>query len=123
MKRVFWLVVIVLALASQYASALQYITFEKVTVNGAPTGFTVTSIVATTTAGSTGHPQAQFGSCRATLAEMRYTIDGSLVTATRGTLIEPGEIVTLQGADVLQAFRAIITGLTTGALDCNYWLP
>lgn len=91
-----------------------YLAFEQVTVANTSIGFTGSKIT------PTGLPMATSASCRLETAEIRYTIDGTVPTTTVGTLLEIGDVLTLNGHDVLAQFRAIRTGSTSGVLDCTY---
>ncbi len=118
MRRLVIALAILVVLGVHVAYALNYIMFEKVAVGSVAIGMTISSLSA-----SGGHPQANSGVCRASVAEMRYTIDGRTPTTTIGTLLEVGDLLAMAGNDVLLNFRAIATGATAGQLDCNYWNP
>ena len=95
-------------------SAWSYLGFEQIAVGATAIGFTASTI----NAGS-GHTQATSAECRARTAEISFTIDGTTPTATVGTLLEIGDVRTLEGHDVLALFRAIRTTAVSGQLDCN----
>lgn len=91
-----------------------YLAFEQITVAAASIGFTAAKIT------PAGLPMATSALCRLELAEIRYTIDGTVPSATVGTLLEIGDTLTLSGHDVLTTFRAFRTGGTSGQLDVTY---
>lgn len=109
-----WLLTLVgmLALGATLAAANA---FEQITVTNAAIGFTSTVITPTTGSAMI------FAACRAETAEMRYRYDGTDPTTTVGTLLEPGDVLYLNGHDNLRLFRAIRTGSTSGVLSCNYY--
>lgn len=93
-----------------------YLAYEQITVAATSIGITATTLQPN---GVNTQPQARVGSCRAETGQMRYRVDGVAPTASVGTLIEIGDIVALQGPDVLRNFRAIRTGATSGVLNCS----
>lgn len=95
------------------ASAVQYITFEQVTVAASAIGLTAAKIT------PPGLLQATSATCRLETAEIRYRLDGGTPTPTVGTLLEPGDALTLSGHDVLVAFLAIRTTGASGLLSCT----
>lgn len=97
--------------------AYSYLAYEQVTVANSSIGLTATKIT------PTGLPMATKASCRLETAEIRYVIDGSAPTTTVGTPLEPGDVLDLDGHDVLVNFRAIRTGATSGVLNCSYSAP
>lgn len=97
------------------AQAVDYLAFEQITVAGTAGGVTA----ATVTSGN-GHPQANTATCRLETAEIRYRIDGTAPTASVGTLLEIGDVLVLQGLDVILRFSAIRTTSTSAVLDCTY---
>lgn len=120
MRRVGLTLLFALTLQSALAAPLSYKIFEAVTVDNTSggVGFTRSLIVA-----GSGHKAAQQAWCRLETAEIRYTWDGTPPTTTVGTLLEIGDVLILQGTDVLLAFRAIRTGGSSGKLDCTYSAP
>jgi hypothetical protein len=100
------------------ASAWTYLGFEQLTVAGTAGGFTAATIDAVG-----GHPQATRAVCRLETAQIRYRYDGTAATATVGTLLEIGDVLTLDGYDALKVFSAIRTGGTSGVLDCSVSAP
>ena len=115
MRRWLWaLVVLGCVLCPQRSDAVGYIKFVTITVNGSPSRFSSSDINA-----GGGHLQANNAQCRLETAEIRYTLDGTTVTATTGTLLEVGEVLSLSGSDILNKFQAIITTLTSAQLDCH----
>lgn len=119
MRRAF-LIGVLVALSLTGLSAWSYLGFEQITVTNTAGGIGLTA--ASINAGS-AHPAATRASCRLETAEIRYTIDGTTVTTTVGTIMSINDIVVLTGNDVLQNFRAIRTGGSSGVLDCNYSTP
>lgn len=64
--------------------------------------------------------------CRLEQAEVRYRIASRTLVPTAGgsgTLLEIGDVIALQGHDVLTNFFAIRTGSTNGILTCQYTAP
>lgn len=53
-------------------------------------------------------------------AQVRFTIDGTAPTTTVGHLLEIGDILKLDSAEDLAAFRAIRTGSTSATIHCTY---
>jgi hypothetical protein len=100
-----------------WLSAYSYVGFEQITVAAAAIGFTTAKIT------PPGRPEATIASCRLETAEIRWRIDGLPGSATVGTLLEPGDILTVTGHDALVTFSAFRTGATSGQLDCNYSAP
>lgn len=91
--------------------------YEAIPVTGTPVGFTSANINA-----GNGHPQAYYASCVTETAEMRWSIDPTVtVSATTGILAPAGSPIALQGNDLLNNFRIIITGNTAGSLKCQYF--
>jgi len=111
--------VVVLALALGLVVSLgaaTYTKFEAVSIPATSTGFTAANINNLTGI----HPPATQATCRLELAQVRYTVDGTTPSATVGTLIEIGDIVTVTSNLTLNAFRAFRTGAVSGQLDCTY---
>lgn len=65
--------------------------------------------------------QSQTATCRLELAEVRFTLDGTVPTTTVGTLLEVGDWLTITGIDNMRSFSAIRTTAVSGQLDCNYF--
>lgn len=53
-------------------------------------------------------------------AQVRFTLDGTAPTTTIGHLLNPGDILRLDSAADLVAFRAIRTGATSGVLQGSF---
>ena len=53
-------------------------------------------------------------------AQIRFTIDGTAPTTTVGHLLNIGDILELDSAEDIAAFRAIRTGATSGVIHCTY---
>lgn len=116
MKRV--LVALCVALALAVTAEASYYDFEQITVDNTSggKGFTLTKI-------STGAAPMSFAQCRLETAEVRYLyVDPSVtaVTASVGTLLEPGDYIVFTNREDMVNFRAIRTGATSGVLDCLY---
>jgi len=78
-----------------------------------------------TTAGGVAFTAAKYAGCtkvsaRLETAQIRFTIDGTAPTAAVGTLLEVGEILTLDSAEDIAAFRGFRTGTVSGSLRCIY---
>ena len=97
--------------------AASYMKLEQITVANVSIGFTAANI--NNTAGN--HPAATSAVCRLETAEIRYTLDTTPPTTTVGVLLEIGDVLTLNGNETLNTFRAIRTGGTSGVLDCHYF--
>lgn len=102
-------------------AGVSYIASEQITVAATAIGFTTSKI---TPNGGPGQAQAVTAICRLETAEIRYTNDGTTTpTSSVGTLLEIGDVLTVQGHDVLVNFKAIRTGGSSGQLDCTYSSP
>ena len=97
--------------------AVSYTKLEQITVAASSIGFTVANINQTTGA----HPAATSATCRLEAAQIRYTLDTTVPTTTVGVLLEIGDVLTLNGNDTLNTFRAIRTGGTSGMLSCHFF--
>ncbi len=53
-------------------------------------------------------------------AQIRFWANGSTPTTTEGHIANPGDIITLDSANDIAAFKAIRTGATSGILQCTY---
>jgi hypothetical protein len=53
-------------------------------------------------------------------ASIRYTYDGTTVTASVGHLLNSGDVLVLVGEDAIKNFRAIRTTGTSGTIQCTY---
>lgn len=115
MRRVIWSLAIVLALvAGVSAQTVQYLTFEPITVAGSAIGLTITSVVS-----GNGHPQANYALCRVESNQIRYMVDASALTASRGTIAAANDILQFSGNQTLQNLRFIATG-ASATLNCTY---
>lgn len=79
------------------------------------------------TAGGIACTTVKVGTCtkafmRLETAQIRYTVDGTAPTAAVGMLLEVGEILKLDSAEDIAAFRGFRTGATSGSLRCFYSL-
>jgi len=93
--------------------------FEQITIDATAggKGFTAAKIT------PNGQPLMTFAQCRLELAEIRYLwVDPArtVVTASVGTLLEPGEFLTFVSREEMTNFRAIRTTAVSGQLDCTY---
>lgn len=113
-------VLFLLLLSATSLHAWSYLGFQQLTVDSTSGGVGFTS--STINAGG-AHPAATQAQCRLETAEIRYTINGTTVTTAVGTLLEVGDVLVLTGNDVLNNFRAIRTGGTSGVLSCNFTTP
>lgn len=111
---------IVLVTLTARASAWTYLGFETITATDTATGFTATTLRPN---GANTSPQATVGTCRVATAQVRYRIDGTAPTDTVGVLAEIGDVIALNGPDVLQNFKARRTGSTSGVLSCMVAQP
>jgi len=89
-------------------------TFEQLTVAGSAVG--ITSTVLATPAG--GQPLAL---CVARLetAQIRFRVDGTDPSATVGTVLDPGDVLTIPRIEDASVVRFIRTGSTSGVLDIH----
>ena len=108
MKRLFILIFLLASITSAGATS-----FEQITVATSAIGFTSATI-------TPGAETADYAYCRVETAQIRYTYNGTTPTTTVGTLLETGDIVCLDDASDIKAFRAIRTGSTSGQLNCHY---
>lgn len=108
---------VLLLLLAATPGSVSYIAFEQITVANTAIGFTSARIT------PPGFNQAQLASCRLRTAQISFTYDGTVPTASVGTLLEVGELLSVTGQDNLVRFRAIRTGGTSGQLDCTYTAP
>lgn len=117
MRSLFFLAILTLSVMTARLAAVSYIAFEQVTVANTAIGFTAGKI------NPAGQNQATLAVCRLETAEIRYTLDGTTPTSSVGTLMEIGDMLAVQGNDVLRKFSAIRTGGSSGQLDCTYSAP
>lgn len=115
-KRLIYALLIALTLTVAVSAQWTYLGFETITASATATGFTVTTLQPN---GANTAPQATVGACRVAAAEIRWRADGTAPTSAVGTLAQIGDVIALDGADVLQKFKAIRTGSTSGVLSCN----
>jgi hypothetical protein len=113
MRRIL-IALVVLAVTVPALAQVLYIDDEQITVANTAIGFTAAKI----TPG--GKPQATVAVCRLETAEIRYRTSGVAATSTVGALLEPGDVLTVTGHDLLVNFSAIRTGASSGQLDCTY---
>lgn len=117
MKRILLVTYALLLAATVSLVAVSYSADEQITVANTAIGFTVAKIT------PSGQVQATYAFCRLETAEIRYAVTGTTPTSSVGTLLEPGDTLTVQGHDVMVLFLAIRTGGTSGQLDCTYAAP
>ncbi len=121
MKR--WLVLSVAALALVATTAdASFFDFEQITIDATAggKGFTASKIT------PTGKPAITTVSCRLETAEVRFLVLDPVVTAVTasvGTLLEPGDYLAITSREEILNFRAIRTGATSGTLSCAYKSP
>lgn len=97
-----------------------YYDFEQITIDATAggKGFTAAKITPTN-----GNPMMTYADCRLRTAEISYLTQPPLVTvvtASVGQLLEPGDRLIFFKREDMQNFRAIRTGATSGQLDCLY---
>lgn len=86
-----------------------YDTFESITVSGAAGGLTSGTIAGMKSALITVET-----------AQVRFTLDGTTVTATAGHLLEVGDVLELDSFNSMELVSFIRTGGTSGTLRCSY---
>lgn len=115
MTRFILAIVALVALTVPVAAQWRYLAnVPAITIDNTAGGIALTSSYIN----GAGHVQANVGSCVVSVAQIRYTIDGTAPTSTFGYLVDSGGQITLSGNDVLTAFRAIRTGGSSGVIDC-----
>lgn len=107
---------VLLAVAVPLHGQWTYLKYEQIAVAASSVGFTATTLQPN---GANTQPQATVGVCRVDTAQIRYRIDGTAPTSSVGIVGNPGDVIPLDGADVLRNFRAIRTTSTSAALDCQ----
>ena len=116
MRRLTTILIAVLLLSVSLAAQWRYLNYEQLTVAASSVGITATKIQPN---GQGTNPLATVGACKLTTAQIRYRIDGPAPTSSTGVVVEIGDTIELNGTDVLQKFRAIRTGSTSGVLECQ----
>jgi hypothetical protein len=117
MKRLILALLVALTLGVTLAAS--YYDFEQITVDATAGGKGFTSAKIT----PTNKPPMTYASCQLETAQIRYLwVDpaATAVTASVGTLMNPGDFVTFANREELLNFRAIRTGGTSGQLNCHY---
>lgn len=118
MKRRVCLIAMCLALSGWAGYAQDpYRLLVQLTIAGSASGFTST-VIGSGSNNTTGHPQANWATCRVRTAEISFTTDGTTPTSTVGVLAEPGDILDLKSNLELRLFLAIRTTGTSGQVDC-----
>ena len=84
-------------------------TYESIAVTGTAVGLTASEI--------TGHDLAHMS---LEAGQIRYRLDGVAPTSSEGHILEIGDNLDLEGANVLANFKAIRTGSDSGVLKCSY---
>jgi hypothetical protein len=115
MRRILALLLVFALAAPLAASQVQVKTFEQLTVAGTAVGITAAIL------SPSGQQQIAKCSVRLETAQIRYRWDGTAPTAAVGTVLEVGDILTIDGFDVASAIRFIRTGATSGVLDVECW--
>lgn len=87
------------------------VTFEAVTFSDTATGFTAATIR------PDGGPIMQSCAGKLESGQIRYRYDGTAPSATVGTLVDMGDIVTIHGLAYLSQFKGIRTGATSGVVQ------
>jgi hypothetical protein len=116
MTRLLYTALLAITLTTALSAQWLYLNYEQIAVAASSIGITATKLQPN---GANTQPQANVGACRVATAQIRYRIDGTAPTSTVGTVGEIGDVIALNGADVLQNFRAIRTTSTSAALDCS----
>lgn len=88
--------------------------FEQISVGATAIGLTLAKV------SPPGARQMTIATCRLEAAEIRWTRNGTVPTASVGILAEIGDTIRLTGHDDLVTFLAIETTATPGQLDCDY---
>lgn len=83
------------------------------------------SITIDNTVGGVGLTSAKYGTCTKAfitveIAQIRFTVDGTAPTITVGHLLNPSEILKLDSAEDIAAFKAIRISLTSATIHCTY---
>lgn len=120
-KRLLFICCLAAGLASALAvvQSISYTASERISIGTTPIGFSSTLIT-----GGAGHPQATSALCRLETAEIRWTVDPSIIVTatTNGALLEVGEWLPQMADSVLLTnFRAVRTGGSNGTLACFYF--
>ncbi len=111
-----WAVAAALLLAASAAAWAQAdATYESITVANTAIGLT-----ATTTNPTGGF---QMGRCQARLetAQVRFRFDGTAPTSSEGTLLEVGDVLSLDTIETARRVQFIRTGGTSGVLKVHCW--
>jgi hypothetical protein len=90
--------------------------FEQLTIAAASLGFTAATTIPS---GATGSP-ALVATVTVETAPVRYRADGGTPSATVGTLLNPGDVITVYGDHDIQAMRFFRTTGVSATLDCEY---
>lgn len=115
-------IALLLALSVSTAGATQWTYLANVpaiTITNSAGGIGIT----TSYLSGDGHARATVGTCVVSVAQLRYTVDGTAPTSSYGYLVEIGGQIALNGAAVLSSFRAIRTGSTSAVIDCVVGTP
>ena len=112
MKCTIRLVVVWLGLlAGPLAAQTSLATFETVTFAASSIGFTAATLR------PAGQPNVGTCSGKLETASIRIRYDGTAPTASVGSLVDVGDIITIRGLPHLGAFRGIRTGGSSGIVN------
>lgn len=108
MHKFFTLALIVMLAAPVAAQRVQR--YEQLTVGAAAVGITASTL-------------SGMGAClvRLETAQIRWRADGTAPTAAIGTLLEIGDVLTLNNIIDARNYQFIRTGAVSGVLDINCW--
>jgi hypothetical protein len=112
------LVVVLLAfVASVTGHAAVFRTYAQVTIDNTSGGVALPA----TLIKPAGQQQMNHCQLRLETAEIRFRVDDGAPTTTVGVPMEPLEVVQLDSAVEIGAFRAIRTGAASGVLNGSCW--
>ena len=89
---------------------------ERLIVGAASVGFTESTY---TPNADLGQP-ADWATGKLEGGQIRYTTDGSNPAAAEGTLVEPGQVITVEGNRDIRRIRFVRTGTVDGALETEF---
>ena len=93
---------------------------RRSTAGGRQSNLAIGASVVTLTAPATGNVAEVFVRSEGGLGSISFTTDGTDPTATLGTVVSPGGIISLNSRDELEKFRAIRVG-ASGEIDVEYF--
>ena len=88
--------------------------YESITIDNTSGGIGFTASKLTTT------PRPKRLYITAETAQMRYRYDGTAPTAIEGHILNPSDILTIEGIHNMNNFKAIRTGATSGVIKVTY---